>query len=100
MIPKANIFSSHWPEIHGISESYRNDFQNFNKKRTEQAIIWVVYFPRSTHTAQFRTHTTGVWKFNKPLLENENYQEQMKTLIKNVLDNLDQDNIVDPQLRW
>ena len=24
----------------------------------------------------------------------------MKTLIKHVLDNLDQDNIVDPQLRW
>ena len=24
----------------------------------------------------------------------------MKNLIKNVLDNLDQDNIVDPQFRW
>ena len=24
----------------------------------------------------------------------------MKTLIKNVLNNLDQDNIVDPQFRW
>ena len=24
----------------------------------------------------------------------------MKTLIKNVVDNLDQDNIEDPQLRW
>ena len=24
----------------------------------------------------------------------------MKTLIKNVLDNLDQDSIVDPQFRW
>ena len=34
------------------------------------------------------------------LLENENYREQMKTLIKNVLNNFDQDNIVDPQFRW
>ena len=42
----------------------------------------------------------GLWKFKKSLLENENYREQMKTLIKNVLNNLDQDNIVDPQFRW
>ena len=42
----------------------------------------------------------GLWKFNKFLIKNENYREQMKTLIKHVLDNLDQDNIVDPQFRW
>ena len=42
----------------------------------------------------------GLWKFNKSLIKNENYREQMKTLIKHVLDNLDQDNIVDPQFRW
>ena len=41
----------------------------------------------------------GLWKFNKFLIKNENYREQMKKLIKNVLDNLDQDNIVDPQFR-
>ena len=29
---------------------------------------------------------------NKSLIKNENYREQMKTLIKHVLDNLDQDN--------
>ena len=42
----------------------------------------------------------GLWKFNKSLIKNENYREQMKTLIKNVLDNLDQDNIEDPQFHW
>ena len=42
----------------------------------------------------------GLWKFNKSLIKNENYREQMKTLIKHVLYNLDQDNIVDPQFRW
>ena len=42
----------------------------------------------------------GLCKFNKSLNKNENYREQMKTLIKNVLDNLGQDNIEDPQCRW
>ena len=39
----------------------------------------------------------GLWKFNKSLINNENYSEQIKMLIKNVLNNLNQDNIVDPQ---
>ena len=39
-------------------------------------------------------------KFHKPLTKNENYLEQMKTLIKNVLDNLNQDNTEDPQFCW
>ena len=56
MMPIAKIFSSHSSKIHGISESYKNDFQNFNKVRTEQAVIWVVHFSRSTHTTQFRTY--------------------------------------------
>ena len=38
-----------------------------------------------------------VWQLNKSLSKNENYRKQMKTLIENVLDNLDQDNIVNPQ---
>ena len=42
----------------------------------------------------------GLWKFNKSLIKNENYREQIKTLIKHVLNILDQDNIVDPQFRW
>ena len=33
----------------------------------------------------------------KSLIKNENYQELMRTLIENVRNNLDQDNIVDPQ---
>ena len=37
----------------------------------------------------------GLWKLNKSLIKNENYREQMENLIKNLLDNLDQDNIVD-----
>ena len=39
-------------------------------------------------------------KFNKPLIKNENYRDQIKALIKHVLQNLDPDNIVDPQFRW
>ena len=42
----------------------------------------------------------GLWKFNKSLIKNENYHEQMKKLIKIVLNNLNQDNIVDPHFRW
>ena len=42
----------------------------------------------------------GLWKFNKFLIKNENYREQLKKLIKNALENLDQDNIIDPQFRW
>ena len=42
----------------------------------------------------------GLWKFNKSLIKNENCLEQMKTLIKNVLGNLDQNNIEDPEFRW
>ena len=34
------------------------------------------------------------------LIKNENYPEQIKMLIKNVLDNLDRDSIVDSQFRW
>ena len=39
-------------------------------------------------------------EISKSLIKNENYLEQMKTIIKNVPDNLDQDKIVDPQFRW
>ena len=42
----------------------------------------------------------GLWKFNKSLIKNENYREKMETLIKHVLNNLDQDKIVVPQFRW
>ena len=41
----------------------------------------------------------GFAKVDKPLIKNENNREQIKTFIKNVLDNFDQDNIVDPQFR-
>ena len=41
----------------------------------------------------------GLWKF-KSLIKNENYRFSFKTLIKNVLNNLDQDSIVDPQFHW
>ena len=41
----------------------------------------------------------GLWKFGKSLIKKENYREQMKKFIKNVLDNLDQNNIIDPQFR-
>ena len=41
----------------------------------------------------------GLWKFNKSLIRNENYREQMRTLTENVRNNLDQDNIVDLQFR-
>ena len=35
MIPVANIFSSYWSYINGISESQRNNFLNLNEFRTE-----------------------------------------------------------------
>ena len=47
------------------------------------------------HLKQFQ-RGRRLWKFNKSLIKNENYHEQTKTLIKNVFDNLDQDNIQDP----
>ena len=34
------------------------------------------------------------------LIKNVNYHEQLKTLIKNVLKNYDQDNVEDPQFCW
>ena len=30
-----NIFSKYWSYIHGVAESHRNDFSNFNEIRTE-----------------------------------------------------------------
>ena len=42
----------------------------------------------------------GLWKFSMSLIKNEYYRKQMKTLIKHALENLNQDNIVDPQFRW
>ena len=38
------------------------------------------------------------FEFNKSLTTNENYRKQMKALIKNVLDNLDQGNVEDPEI--
>ena len=35
VMPIANIFSSYWSYIHGISGSRRNDFLNLNELRTE-----------------------------------------------------------------
>ena len=35
VMPMANIFSSYWSCIHGISESQRNDFLNLNEMRAE-----------------------------------------------------------------
>ena len=64
--------------------------QSFSKYSKSYKNLNVTVFPRRK----------GLWKFNKPLIKNENYREQMKTLIKHVIDNLDQDNIVDPQFRW
>ena len=34
-MPIANIFSSHWSKIQGISDSFKIDFLNFNEMRTE-----------------------------------------------------------------
>ena len=41
-----------------------------------------------------------LWKFNNSLIKKEKYREQIKKFIKNVFDNLDQDNVVHPQFRW
>ena len=52
----------------------------------------------SCHLKEF-LRGRGLWKF-KSLIKNENYRFSFKTLIKNVLNNLDQDSIVDPQFHW
>ena len=41
-----------------------------------------------------------LWKFNKSLIKIEHYHEQMKMLMKSVLNNLDQDDIEDSQFHW
>ena len=38
MVLIANIFSSYWSQIHGISDSFRNDFLNFNDMGTGNRI--------------------------------------------------------------
>ena len=42
----------------------------------------------------------GLWKFNKSLIKNENYLEEMKKKIKSVLNDLNQNNIENPQFCW
>ena len=49
-MPIANIFSSYWSCIHGISERQRNDFLNLNEMRTEHRT-------ENPIINKFRTHT-------------------------------------------
>ena len=40
------------------------------------------------------------WKFNNSLINNEEYVENMKLVIKSTLRGLDQEKIYNPQARW
>ena len=42
----------------------------------------------------------GLWKFNSSLITNNNYVDQMKNHINATLKCLDEENIIDEQLRW
>ena len=69
-------------------------FKFFQKsiKTTDTLVAFsTVYFPITLSLCHLKgfQRGRGLWKFNKSLIKNENYHEQMKTLIKNVLDNLD-----------
>ena len=42
----------------------------------------------------------GLWKFNNSLTANDEFVDKMKIYIKDILENMDKENIVDEQLRW
>ena len=42
----------------------------------------------------------GLWKFNNSLTANDEFVEKMKIYIKDILENMDKENIIDEQLRW
>ena len=42
----------------------------------------------------------GFWKFNRSLIENEEYVHQMKKLISDTLNELFMENILDDQVKW
>ena len=67
-MPIANVLSSYWSYIHGISDSFRNDFLNFNEMRTENRtenpivpLIKKVEFQHDEHEAS-EFHIRG-WEY-------------------------------------
>ena len=42
----------------------------------------------------------GLWKFNNSLTANDEFVDKMKIYIKDILENMDKENIIDEQLRW
>ena len=83
-------------------QTISNSFQESNKTTDTLAAFSTDHSPITLSLCYLQEFPQGkgLWKFNKSSLKNKNYREQMKTLIKNVLDNSDQDNIGDPQYRW
>ena len=76
--------------------SISNSLQESNKTTVTLAAFSTDHSPitLSLYLLKEFQRGRGLWKFNKCLIKNENYCEQMKTL-----DNLDQDNMEDPQFR-
>ena len=82
-------------------QTISNSFQESNKTTDTLAAFSTDHSPITLSLCYLQEFPQGkgLWKFNKSSLKNKNYREQMKTLIKNVLDNSDQDSIGDPQFR-
>ena len=83
-------------------QTISNSFQESNKTTNTLAAFSTDHSPITLSLCYLQEFPQGkgLWKFNKSSLKNKNYREQIKTLIKNVLDNSDQDSIGDPQYRW
>ena len=88
VMPIANIFSSYWSYIHGISESQRNDFLNLNEMRTEHwtenpIIYWLKRWNFS-RTNIIKLQNSISWKYyrwNNAVL----FLEQILTWISKVV---------------
>ena len=54
----------------------------------------------SCYKNEERNRGRGLWKFNNSLIENEQYDLQMKKFILNTLNELFTENILDDQVKW
>ena len=79
-----------------------NSLQEYTKITDTLAAFSTDHSPVTLSLYDLKDFPRGreLWKFNKSLIKNENYLAQIKTLIKNALDNVDQDEIEDPQFHW
>ena len=88
VMPIANIFSSYWSYIHGISEIQRNDFLNLNEMRTEHRtenpiIYWLKRwnFSRMNILKRQNSISWEYYKWNNAVL----FLEKILTWISNAV---------------